>query len=67
MSEPTEGFQNEEKGLEMKSERRGNVAIGNELEDRVGDTAAVEGADGLVVDVSEIFVIEDVEVLWNDD
>lgn len=51
----------------MKSERRGNVAIGNELEDRVGDTAAVEGADGLVVDVSEIFVIEDVEVLWNDD
>lgn len=67
MSEPTEGFQNEEKGLEMKSERRGNVAIGNELEDRVGDTAAVEGADGLVVDVSEILVIEDVEVLWNDD
>lgn len=35
----------------MNREERRNVAVGNELEDRVGDASAVEGADGLVIDV----------------
>lgn len=47
----------------MKGRKKGNVAVGNELEDRVGDASAVEGADGLVVDVQEVFVVENIEIL----
>lgn len=46
--------------------KRRNVAVGNELENRVGDASAVEGADGLVVDVEEVFVVENIEILWNE-
>lgn len=45
--------------------KRGNGAIfANEFEDGVGDATAVERANCAIVDVAKIFVIENVEVLF---
>ena len=64
LGEVAKGFQDEKEGLKVRAPRgEKNAAIGDELEDGVGDTATVEGAHGLVVDVSEVLVVEDVEVL----